>query len=278
MRVIRAEFMGLCFGVRDALAIARDTHDPDSVSIYGELVHNPAIQGELTSRGFKVVDERQRDSATMSERVMITAHGVSQKRLASLRSKTREIIDTTCPLVRRVHEASQTLEHENRLVILIGRKGHVEVQGIIEDLKRSIVIETPEQVVCWNEPALGILSQSTTTPELAHRCLARILELNSLSDVRYVDTICRPTRQRQQALEALCKSVGKVVVVGGQHSNNTRQLAHRCVELGCAAIQIETAEELHAEMFSGMDVVGLTAGTSTPDDTIDEVAKRLATF
>jgi len=278
MRIIRAEFMGLCFGVRDALAIARDTNRPESVSIYGELVHNPTIQGELVSRGFRVVSEQERDSTLLKDRVMITAHGISQKRLAILNTQASEIIDTTCPLVRRVHEATQTLERENRFVVLIGRRNHVEVQGIVEDLSRSIVIESPDQIVDWKEPALGVVSQSTTTPELAQRCLARILELNSLSDVRYMDTICRPTRQRQQALEALCQSVSMVIVVGGKHSNNTRQLAKRCAELGCKAFQIESAQDLQAEWFTGLLAVGLTAGTSTPDETIEEVAKRLATM
>ncbi len=276
MRVIRAEFMGLCFGVRDALAIARETNDPGSVSIYGELVHNPTIQAELAARGYIVVGEQEREKAELTERVMITAHGISQKRMAVLSTHSTEIIDTTCPLVRRVHEATQLLQRENRLIILIGRRQHVEVQGIVEDLSRCVIVESPEQIVDWKEPALGVVSQSTTTPELAQRCLSRILEQNADADVRYLDTICRPTRQRQQALEALCQSVSLVIVVGGKHSNNTRQLAQRCTELGCKAIQVESAEELRAEWFQGLAVVGLTAGTSTPDATIEEVAESLA--
>ena len=275
MRVIRAEFMGLCFGVRDALAIARETRDPGAVSIYGELVHNPTIQEELSTLGFHVVQEFQRETVKLSNRVMITAHGVSQKRLELLASQSTEIIDTTCPLVRKVHEATQLMQEENRMIILIGRRNHVEVQGIVEDLSRYVVIESPEQIIDWQQPALGIVSQSTTTPELAQECLTRILEMNSLADVRYVDTICRPTRQRQQSLEALCKSVSLVIVVGGEHSNNTRQLAKRCMELGCKAIQVESANDLRAEWFTGLDVVGLTAGTSTPDVTIEEVATKL---
>lgn len=276
MKIIRAEFMGLCFGVRDALIVAQETENPRSVSIYGELVHNPSIQAELRSRGFRVVGEHDRDTTELTDRVMITAHGISQKRMTILKSQASEIIDTTCPLVRRVHEATQTLQRENRLVILIGRRNHVEVQGIVEDLSRYIVVESPDQVVDWKVTALGIVSQSTTTPELAQRCLARILELNPHSDARYIDTICRPTRQRQQALEALCSSVSLVIVVGGKHSNNTRQLAERCSELGCRAIQVESAQDLREEWFSGLSAVGLTAGTSTPDGTIEEIAQRLA--
>ena len=206
---------------------------------------------------------------------MITAHGISQKRLSILQSQSREVIDTTCPLVRRVHDATQELERENRLVILIGRRNHVEVQGIVEDLTRCVVIESPDQIIDWNEHRLGVVAQSTTTPDLAERCLSRILELIAHADVRYVDTICRPTRQRQQALDSLCKQVRLVIVVGGSHSNNTRQLAQRCVELGCKAIQVESANELDTHWFAGVETVGLTAGTSTPDATIEKVAKYL---
>lgn len=278
MRVIRAEFMGLCFGVRDALTIARELQEPSSVSVYGELVHNGTVQAELQSRGFEVVGEKERDSAELKNRVMITAHGISHKRMEVLRSQSSEIIDTTCPLVRRVHEAAQTLERENRLVILIGRPNHVEVQGVVEDLQRCVVIESPEQIINWQQPLLGVVSQSTSTPELVEKCLTPIFQQNPQSDVRFIDTICRPTRQRQQALEALCKSVQMIVVVGGKHSNNTRQLTQRCLELGCLAIQVESSDELQKNWFSEVDVVGLTAGTSTPDETIEDVATKLVSF
>lgn len=278
MRVIRAEFMGLCFGVRDALEVARGIHDPTTVSIYGELVHNGTIQHELQSRGFEVVGENDRETAHLKNRVMITAHGISQKRLNVLQAQASEILDTTCPLVRRVHEAAQQLESEGRLIILIGRPHHVEVQGVVEDLQQCVVLSGPEQVLDWQKPALGVISQSTTPPEMVDRCLKAIFELNAKSDIRFVDTICRPTRQRQQALEALCQSTQKVVVVGGKHSNNTKQLAQRCRQLGCWAVQVESAYELEQDWFSDVDVVGLTAGTSTPEETIEQVAIALASF
>jgi (E)-4-hydroxy-3-methyl-but-2-enyl pyrophosphate reductase len=275
MNIIRAEYMGLCFGVRDALAIAHETTDPSSVTIYGELVHNPNVQMELRSAGFQVVTEQQRETAMLTDRVMITAHGISQRRLSILQKHSSEIIDTTCPLVRRVHEASQTLAQENRLIVLIGRHNHVEVQGVIEDLSRYEVVEDPSDVVDWKEPSIGVISQSTSTPDLVSRCTSRILELNRKADIRTIDTICRPTRQRQIAMETLCQTVPLVIVVGGRHSNNTRQLTDRCAELGCKAIQVESADELCDEWFDGLDTVGLTAGTSTPDRTVDAVELRL---
>jgi 4-hydroxy-3-methylbut-2-en-1-yl diphosphate reductase len=241
MRVIRADFMGLCFGVRDALEIAATTTDPQTVTIYGELVHNPMVQNQLLDQGYQVLREAERDSSHHRDRIMITAHGISQKRLSELRSKAIEIIDTTCPLVRRVHEAAMKLEEEGRFVVIVGRSNHVEVQGVTEDLNRWLVIESESDVAAWHEPRLGVICQSTTMPEAASRCLAEIMRTNSESDVRYIDTICRPTRQRQEALDTLCQQVAIVVVVGGHRSNNTQQLAERCRSMGRVVHQIENA-------------------------------------
>jgi 4-hydroxy-3-methylbut-2-enyl diphosphate reductase len=276
MRVIRAEFMGLCFGVRDALSVAEQIAAPEQVSVFGELVHNPIVQRQLTDRGFHVVDEESRDQDALQSRVMITAHGISEKRRSQLSAKAKELIDTTCPLVRRVHEAAMQFRDEGRFVVLIGRRNHVEVQGITEDLERWVVIQEPDDALHWAETRLGVLCQSTTTPEHARACLDAILQRNPNSDVRYVDTICRPTRQRQMALEAMCSQADICVVVGGKRSNNTRQLTDRCRSLGCVAYQVEDVSELDREWFRGFACVGLTAGTSTPDITIEEVATWLS--
>ena len=224
-----------------------------------------------------MVGEHDRDTTELTDRVMITAHGISQKRMTIFKSQASEIIDTTCPLVRRVHEATQTLQRENRLVILIGRRNHVEVQGIVEDLSRYIVVESPDQVVDWKVTALGIVSQSTTTPELSRkRCLARILELNPHSDARYIDTICRPTRQRQQALEASAVRFPWSSWLAVNTPTTRVSSPSGVRNVGCRAIEVESAQDLREEWFSGLSAVGLTAGTSTPDGTIEEIAQRLA--
>jgi 4-hydroxy-3-methylbut-2-en-1-yl diphosphate reductase len=277
MRILQAEHMGLCFGVRDAIQAARETEKPHEVTIFGELVHNPIVQSELRELGFDTVAEQTRDSSQLRDRVMITAHGISQKRLSELEASTKQLIDTTCPLVRRVHDAAMLMKRESRFVVVIGKPNHIEVQGITEDLVPDhwIVVENVTDVQTWNHHAIGVLCQSTTMPEVASACLEAITQLNPQADVRYVDTICRPTRQRQEALLALCKEAQLVIVVGGYSSNNTRQLAHRATQLGCIVHQVERSEEIESEWFDGINTVGVTAGTSTPDTTIQNVLDRL---
>src|SRR5262245_10327136 len=121
MQVILAEAMGLCFGVREALTMARNTHEPHSVTIRGELVHNERVLYQLDSRGFQRASEQQLEQLPETARVMITAHGISDRERARLEQAGKRLIDTTCPLVRRVHRAAQTLAEDGRFVVVIGR-------------------------------------------------------------------------------------------------------------------------------------------------------------
>jgi len=275
MRVILAESLGFCFGVREALSLAERTHDPQSVTIHGELVHNERVLYRLESRGFTITTELDRERLPATARVMITAHGISDRERGRLESAGLRLIDTTCPLVRRVHRAAQALEADNRLVILIGRPGHVEVRGITEDLERCEVIDSAQAARDFGARRLGIISQSTTSPRLAEEVISAIRAANPGADIEIVDTICQPTRDRQEAVQALLPRVDAVVVVGGKNSNNTRELAALCHSAGKTAWHVQTAADLKAEWFRGCSIVGLTAGTSTLDETIEEVRQRL---
>ena len=238
MRVIRADAMGLCFGVRDALEAIESIADPRDVTIYGELVHNEAVLVQLDTRGFHRTPELVREQTPETSNVLITAHGISDRERRRLQGADKILIDTTCPLVRRVHLAAQSLASKGYHVLVIGRPGHVEVRGIIEDLESFDIV-------------------------------------GSLADVRFVNTVCEPTRERQSAVERLCRQVDVVVVVGGANSNNTRQLVALCERLGTRAHHVQSAEGLNPAWFAGCTSVGLTAGTSTLDETVEAVYQRL---
>jgi 4-hydroxy-3-methylbut-2-enyl diphosphate reductase len=275
MRVILAESLGFCFGVREALSLAERTHDPRSVTIHGELVHNERVLHRLETRGFTITAEPDREALPETSRVMITAHGISDRERDRLETAGLRLIDTTCPLVRRVHRAAQVLAADKRFVILIGRPGHVEVRGITEDLDRCEVIDNAGSVRDYGESRIGIVCQSTTSPRLAEEIVAAIRAANADADIEVVDTICQPTRDRQEAVQALLPRVDAVVVVGGKNSNNTRELAALCHSAGKTAWHVQSAADIVPEWFRGCATVGLTAGTSTLDDTIDEVRRRL---
>jgi 4-hydroxy-3-methylbut-2-enyl diphosphate reductase len=206
---------------------------------------------------------------------LITAHGISRRERERLEAAGKTLLDTTCPLVRRVHQAAQELYADGFHVLVVGRKGHVEVQGVVEDLDQFDVIESISDVRAYPYQKLGIICQTTATERQAAQVLAAIRAQNPDAEIRFIDTICRPTKEHQNALERLLESVEAVVVVGGSNSNNTRALAARCRERGKPTLHVQSAAELDAAWFQGFAVVGLTAGTSTLMTTIDEVHRAL---
>lgn len=280
MRVIRADALGMCFGVKDALELTERVEQPSNVTIYGELVHNADVQARLKSRGFQAAAERARHASTVStEAVLITAHGVSDRERARLESAGATLIDTTCPLVRRAHRAAVALSRQGYFVVVLGKPGHVEVEGLTGDLADWAVVQNLADVRAYRVERLGIVCQTTMPPADAERLRAEIMKRNSdAAEIRFVDTICRPTKDRQRALDHLLESVDAVVVVGGRNSNNTRALIERCEQRGAVAWHVERADDLEPRWFDGHSVVGLTAGTSTLDATIDAVQRRLESF
>lgn len=274
MRVIRAEALGMCFGVRDALAVIDDVGQPEQVTIFGELVHNEVVQHGLESRGFRTQTETGRTVPETVD-VLITAHGISDVTRAHLESAGKRLIDTTCPLVTRAHRAASLLAEQGYHILVIGKKGHVEVRGIVEDLPSYDVIGSVDDVRSYPQTRLGVVCQTTSTERNVARIREAIETANPHAEVRFVDTVCRPTKQRQRAVESLLDQVEAMVVVGGRNSNNTRELTTRCRERGVPVVQIADASELDASWFADFDLVGLTAGTSTLPETIDEVHRAL---
>lgn len=275
MKVIRAAEMGMCFGVRDALQIVEEVSDPAQVTIHGELVHNPEVTKRLQHAGFHQTSEADRSATTETPLVLITAHGISNAERQRLQAANKHLIDTTCPLVRRVHDAALELKGEGRHVLLIGKPGHVEVQGVVEDLVSYDVIADAGQVRCYESHHLGIVCQTTMPPDVVTNICTHIQLHNPLANIRFIDTVCHPTRRRQSSLLELLSRVDAVVVVGGRNSNNTRRLVQLCHENLKPALHVESAEQLDPHWFSDVRTVGLTAGTSTLDETIDAVERAL---
>ena len=275
MKVLRADVMGMCFGVRDALKIIDAIETPEQVTIHGELVHNEAVLERLDTRGFRQVDEKARLALPMTDTVLITAHGVSQKERQRLAAAGKRLVDTTCPLVERVHKAALALQEEGYHVIVIGKRGHVEVQGVIGDLDRFHVVQSPEEVQSYPFERLGIVCQTTATARNVELIRAALAARNPHAEIRFIDTVCLPTKEHQHALERLIDQVEAMVVVGGHNSNNTRELVNRCRAQGLPAYHVQSAADLQSAWFEGIETVGLTAGTSTLDETIEEVYDEL---
>ena len=278
MKVILAEAFGMCFGVRDALQRVAAVDNPCATTIHGELVHNEVVLHQLDERGFAQQSEHDRDDTPDTPDVLITAHGISDRRRAELLAAGKRLIDTTCPLVRRVHSAAQQLERDGYHVLVLGKQGHVEVQGIVEDLTSYHVLDQIRQVAGYPHARLGVVCQTTLPPALADALVRKIRRLNPHGELRFIDTICDPTRQRQRAMETLLTQVQAVVVVGGHNSNNTRQLVALCEQRRVPVRHVATVGDLDWGWLAQFDTIGLTAGTSTLDATVEEVHAALTRF
>ena len=273
MKVFRAEHLGMCFGVRDAIALAVEQSQSEPLTVLGDLVHNETVLEQLRARGIRIASDPGR---VQTEAVMITAHGASQKALQRARDRGFRITEATCPLVHVAHRAVARLVRDGFHPVIIGKRDHVEVRGLTEDLADFDVVLSEADVFELRErPRLGIAAQTTQPVEKVRRLVALIRSRFPQSEIRFIDTVCQPTKQRQHAASDLAQRCDVVIVIGGAHSNNTRELVQTCRHYCRHVHHVQTASDLCWEWFVGVDSVGITAGTSTPDSVIDEVERWL---
>jgi len=268
-----AEHYGLCFGVRDAIAQAERLAQRGPLTILGELVHNPVVRARLAGAG---VTEGSLDGPSSTPQVMITAHGASERTLARTRALGLDVVEATCPLVHVAHRAIKALLRDGYHPVIIGQRQHVEVRGITDDLAEFDVVLTEDDVrQLMPRPRLGIAAQTTQPIDRVRHLVALIRKQCPDSQVKFLDTVCQPTKQRQSAAVDLARASDVVIVVGGAASNNTRELVQTCLRHCARVHHIQAPDDLDAAWLANAGTVGLTAGTSTPDAIIDAVEERI---
>jgi 4-hydroxy-3-methylbut-2-enyl diphosphate reductase len=273
MKILHAEHLGMCFGVKDAIALALETARREPLTILGDLVHNETVLAELRTRGIGI---GQNPAEVKTQTVMITAHGASERRMNETRELGLNVLEATCPLVRVAHRSLAKLVREGFHPVIIGKRDHVEVRGMTEDLGKFDVVLGEEDVANLRErPRFGVVAQTTQPIETVRRLVQLIRERFPNSEVRFVDTVCQPTKQRQNAAIELARQSDVVVVIGGAQSNNTHELVKTCSRFCARVHHVQTAADLREVWFCETDIVGITAGTSTPDDVIAGVNGRL---
>lgn len=275
----------MCFGVRDAIALALDQAEAGPLTILGDLVHNPTVLAALEARGIAIardvtdIDAARSNAGEPAGRggaVMVTAHGTSERTLARTRALGLTVVEATCPLVRVAHRAVAALARDGFHVVVIGQRDHVEVRGLTGDLDRFDVVLNESDIDALDpHPRIGVAAQTTQPVDRVRRLTDLIRARFPDAEVRFVDTVCKPTKQRQSAAVEMARQADVVIVVGGRSSNNTRELAQTCARVCARVHQVETEADIRAEWFDGVEVVGLTAGTSTPDEVIDGVEGRI---
>ena len=276
MKIQIAEHYGLCFGVRDAIAEAERLAQQGPLTILGELVHNPVVRERLARHGVREGQLADPNSAATAQ-VMITAHGASDAARAGWRRAGFGVSDGTCPLVRHAHDQLRLLVSLGYFPVVIGKRGHVEVQGLTGDFPVAFVLEEARDLatlpLCER---YGVISQTTQPFDKVIALVESLRRARPASEVRFSDTVCQPTKNRQSALRKLLAECDTMLCVGGRNSNNTLQLVAAAAVAGLRVFHIERPDELVADWFCDAETVGLTAGTSTLKETVAEVYARLA--
>ncbi|MFH1726078.1 MAG: 4-hydroxy-3-methylbut-2-enyl diphosphate reductase [Elusimicrobiota bacterium] len=274
--IIAAETAGFCPGVKTTLERVRELALAGKSPIYtlGALVHNKQVVELLEGKGIRAVaslDEIEGKDGV----VVIRAHGIPPEKEAELRASGFEIVDATCPLVKRVHAAIDKRAAEGYTTVIVGDKGHAEVIGLMGYAKgKAFVVSGPEEAEKLPRIEKANVVAQTTQEEDVFRRTAEVIERKSGQTV-VSDTICKPTRDRQKETAELAKSVDMMVVIGGKHSANTARLALLCRRLRPNTVHIESADELDPEAVAAAGKVGVTAGASTPGWLTDKVVARI---
>jgi 4-hydroxy-3-methylbut-2-enyl diphosphate reductase len=263
----------MCFGVRDAIDLAIRAAQAGPLTVLGDLVHNETVLADLRRRGVQI----RHDLANLGhEPVMITAHGASERRLRALRERGLTVLESTCPLVHAAHRALAGLVRSGFYPVIVGKADHVEVRGMTEDLEDFRVILAESDVDHLPErERYGVVAQTTQPIERVRHLAGCVRARFPAANVQLIDTVCQPTKLRQHAAMELAQHCDVVIVVGGAHSNNTRELVESCRRDCPRVFHVQGPDDLDPSWFVGAVNVGITAGTSTPDAMIDAVELRM---
>ncbi|MBT0665503.1 4-hydroxy-3-methylbut-2-enyl diphosphate reductase [Geobacter pelophilus] len=273
MEIILAKQAGFCFGVKRATQMAFEAADMGGQTFtLGPIIHSPQVVQKLEDMGVKVLNDLgELDTGT----IIIRSHGVTSGELEEAVRKELEIVDATCPFVKKAQEHVQSLSCAGYDVVVVGDADHPEVQGIVSYAmgKVYVVGSGDEAAKLPRMSKIGVVAQTTQSFEnledVVRQCLRRGSEL------RVFHTICDATAVRQDAAKDLAKQVDCVIVIGGFNSGNTKRLAEVCSEIQVRTHHIETADQLLPEWLEGVARVGVTAGASTPKWIIDEVIEMI---
>lgn len=272
MKVKIAKNAGFCFGVKRAMKMAWDELEKSNDGIYalGPLIHNKQAVLKYEENGLKTINEV--NDVPTSNRMIIRSHGVGESVYIESDKKGLDVIDTTCPFVKKIHEIAKDYYSKGYKVIVIGDAKHPEVMGINGWCNNEAIIiktiEDLENVELEKSNKYCIVAQTTINVDLYNKIVEALSE--KLEEVVFNNTICSATKVRQEAAKEISKEVDMMIVVGGKHSSNTQKLVQICMEY-VPTLAIETVAELNEEDFKNYNTIGLTAGASTPDWIIEEV-------
>ncbi len=275
MRINLARSAGFCFGVRRAIRMAQAlASSPKPVYMLGDLVHNETVINELQAAGLRKIKRLGRGRQRI---LLIRAHGAPRSQITQARQRGYQIVDATCPMVREIHRIVRRMDRRGYRIIVIGDRHHDEVRGIAGQIRRRALVIAALQDIPWAAlrrwPKAALVIQSTQNLD---RIMPIIQTLQTtLPLLVCFNTICRPTRMKQEETRILPLRNDVILVIGSRSSANTRRLYEIARALNPRTHWIETAQEIKAAWLSQASKVGLTAGASTPDSTRRAVIKTI---
>lgn len=271
MKINLAKSAGFCFGVKRAIDIANKTASAgEKIYMLGDIVHNEEIAKQIRQLGIKKV---QRLSSGKNKVFLIRAHGAGKNIIRKASALGYKVIDATCPMVKEIHRITKNSECQGRKIIVIGDKKHDEVQGIIGQLKSKVIIIEPQENIPWHKinkiKKACIVAQSTQNMEKVLE-IVRILSMH-IQDLKFFNTICRPTRIKQEEIKQMPKDNDVMIIIGSKESANTKRLYEISKSLNDRSYWVQSKKDLQPKWFKGVNSAGITAGASTPDETTKEI-------
>lgn len=273
MQIEVAKKAGHCFGVKTAVqkAFATAVSARQPVYTLGPIIHNPQVVQELEKAGVKAVKNL---SEIQDGVIIIRSHGVSPAVIQEAKARGLIVVDATCPFVRRAQNLAQELVQQGYKLVVVGDAAHPEVEGILGTVGDALVVSGPEAAADLpRHKRYGVIAQTTQTLENLQQVASAVL--TRTHELKVFNTICSATTDLQIETRELARRVNFMLVVGGRNSANTTRLVEISRKAGVSTQHIETAGEIESGWLTGMDRVGITAGTSTPDWIIEAVVQRL---
>lgn len=275
MEIQRASEMGFCFGVRRALDLVwKAIAEHGNIQSLGAIVHNQKVVYDMEQLGVTIAESLD---AVTSDTVVVTSHGIGPEVTKQIQDRGIEIVDTTCPHVKKAQNIARGLAQDGYSILIFGDEGHPEVKGLLgwSGGKGYAVINMDDLPEQFNDK-IGILSQTTQNPENYTSFVKNVFSsVSDISEYRVFSTICEATRHRLAAALELSGKVDVMIVIGGSSSANTKRLAETCLSQGVQTYHIEQADQLEPSWFTADCRVGITAGASTPDVVIESVIEQL---